>query len=425
MKSKNHKAFSILTACLAFSLLALGLILASCDAATGSGPGTYSGYRVIYNVGEGQGVPPYPQTVAPGNIIELPTQEAMTHPTGKVLSGWNAGGTTYPPYARYVVNSDVNFTAQWMEPINTYTVTFGTGEGGGAAPASIIVAAGNTITLPSQGAMTAPSGKRFDGWKTGSDIYASGDYYRVDRNVSFTAQWTENSGGETGTPGLAFALIDNNTAYKVSKGTVTSGAVVIPASYNGLPVREISEGAFGNTNITSVTIPSSVKTIGPDAFGSCTSLTSVTLSTGLTTIEANAFHHTSFTSINIPSSVTSIGERAFEGCTSLTSVNIPSGVTSISQELFYGCTSLTSIIIPPSVKSIGAGAFMDCASLTSIIIPFGITSVGTNAFYGWNSNQTINVQGHASQESADAAWGDLWRLACNAVIRYWNGNAWV
>ena len=104
----------------AATILAVLLALVSCGDPTSGGPGTYSGYRVIFNAGEGQGVPPFPQTVAPGNIIELPTQEAMTHPTGKVLAGWNDGERTYNPYYRYVVNKDVEFIAQWK--VSTGTV---------------------------------------------------------------------------------------------------------------------------------------------------------------------------------------------------------------------------------------------------------------------------------------------------------------
>ena len=93
-----------------------------------------------------------------------------------------------------------------------------------------------------------------------------------------------------------------NSAYRVSKGTVTSGAVIIPASYNGLPVTEIGNRAFIDTNITSVTIPSSVTRIGDWAFERCFSLTS----------------------INIPSSVTFIGEEAFLSCFGLTNITVNS-----------------------------------------------------------------------------------------------------
>ena len=67
----------------------------------------------------------------------------------------------------------------------------------------------------------------------------------------------------TGTVGLAYTLINNGTAYSVLKGTVSTGAVVIPATYNGLPVTTIGFEAFRDcSGITSVTIPNSVTSIG-------------------------------------------------------------------------------------------------------------------------------------------------------------------
>ena len=74
-----------------------------------------------------------------------------------------------------------------------------------------------------------------------------------------------------------------------------------------------------------------------------------------------AFHDcTELTSITIPNSVTSIGYNAFDGCSGLTSVTIPNSVTSIGNGAFGACTGLTSITIPNSVTSIGNYAFRDC-----------------------------------------------------------------
>ena len=88
------------------------------------------------------------------------------------------------------------------------------------------------------------------------------------------------------------------------------------------------------------------------------------------------------TSLTIPSSVTSIGYGAFEGCSGLTSLTIPSSVTSIGWGAFDGCSGLTSLTIPSGVTSIGGGAFEGCSGLTSMTIPSSVTSIGNYAFYG-------------------------------------------
>ncbi len=70
------------------------------------------------------------------------------------------------------------------------------------------------------------------------------------------------------------------------------------------------------------------------------------------------------TSVSIPKSVTTIGNNTFNNCTNLTSVTIPKSVTTIGSSTFENCGGLTSIVIPNSVTKIGASAFKDCVNLT-------------------------------------------------------------
>ena len=121
-------------------------------------------------------------------------------------------------------------------------------------------------------------------------------------------------------------------------------------------------------------------------------MTSLTIPSSVTSIGENAFHDCSgLTSLVIPSSVTSIGESAFSGCSGLTSLTIPSSVTSIDRSAFSGCSGLTSLTIPSSVTSIGWSAFEGCSGLTSLTIPSSVTSIGNYAFEGCSGLTSIYV----------------------------------
>ncbi|MCR5782902.1 MAG: leucine-rich repeat domain-containing protein [Clostridia bacterium] len=149
-------------------------------------------------------------------------------------------------------------------------------------------------------------------------------------------------------------------------------------------VTSIGDSAFeGCSELTSVLIPNSVSSIGDHAFSDCTGLTSVVIPTSVTNIGASAFDGcTGLTSVVIPESVTSIGDSAFYGCTGLTSVVIPDGVTRIECCAFCCCTGLTSMVIPNGVTRIKGGAFAGCTGLTSVVIPDSVTNIGNAAFYG-------------------------------------------
>ena len=160
-------------------------------------------------------------------------------------------------------------------------------------------------------------------------------------------------------------------------GNESLESVVIPTS-----VTSIEKCAFyGCSALKSVTVPSSVTSIGPCAFYGCSSLKSATIRGRITSIEGCLFKKcSSLESFVIPDTVVSIGDGAFDDCSSLKSVNIPDGVVSIGDIAFAHCTSLESLIIPEGVKSLGRSVAFGCSSLKTVDFPDSIASTGSSLF---------------------------------------------
>lgn len=165
---------------------------------------------------------------------------------------------------------------------------------------------------------------------------------------------------------LKYTLSDDGTYYIVSgKNSNAITDLVIPSSYNNLPVKEIGDGAFyACSNLVNVTIPNSITHIGEQAFTDCQGLTRITLPDSITSISDLMFAMcSSLTEVTIPNSVTIIGDQAFSGCSSLTSIEIPASVSRIGSNAFSYCTNLTNVSIPSSVTSLGSAVFDNCPNL--------------------------------------------------------------
>ena len=178
--------------------------------------------------------------------------------------------------------------------------------------------------------------------------------------------------GQPASEGLAMVLISEGEYTVSGIGTCTDTEILIPTTYNDLPVVSVEASAFlNNTAITSVVLPDGITSIGENAFNGCESLTSVTFgkNSQVSSIGPGAFNYCySLESITIPESVTNIGSDAFIYCYGLRSVTFGenSQLTSIGEGAFNWCESLESITIPASVTSIGEWAFVECYRLVEV-----------------------------------------------------------
>ena len=192
------------------------------------------------------------------------------------------------------------------------------------------------------------------------------------------------------------------------------GAEIVDMEIDGLLIR--NNTVIGcRPNITSVTIPKIITSIGNEAFAGCTNLVSITIPNSITSIGHSAFSGcSSLKSISIPNSVVSMGGATFENCTALQSVVLSENITAIPSfsyrvpfnitGCFDGCTSLTSISIPDNITTIEGRAFDGCSSLTSIIIPKSVTTIEDYAFQGC----TFAKENFINNSSLNAELNNYW-----------------
>jgi BspA type Leucine rich repeat region (6 copies) len=243
-----------------------------------------------------------------------------------------------------------------------------------------------------------------------------------------------------------FTYTTNDGTLNITKYTGSNSVVTIPDTITGLPVTSIGFEAFGGcTSLTSITIPNSVTSIGSWAFENCSSLTSVTIPSSVTSIGGSAFANCDLTNVIIPNSVTNIGGGAFSYCYYLTAITvdavnpsyssadgvlfnksqttlvqfpggiagsytIPNSVTCIGDWAFATYSGLTNIMIGNGVTNIGGHAFSDNSVLTSVRIPDSVTGIGDSAFWAcWSlTNATI---GNGVTNIGDEAFFDCLSLA--------------
>jgi hypothetical protein len=290
-----------------------------------------------------------------------------------------------------------------------YEVTFGTGVTslGNSSFANIATLAEATflrLTAP-----TLPAGV-FDNAAPGFTVY-----YMPGASGYTTGNWTAYNPTVLSVSD-SFEFQTTNGSVTITDYTGTNATVVIPATIGGAPVRAIGNNVFkDNLVITSVTIPSTVASIGEEAFAGTENLASINLGTGLTTIRTDAFRGSGLISIDLPAGVSTIEDGAFADCFNLAAINVSdsnpkysSTYSVLSGSNLVGGSGVLfnknrtelilypmakggfDFIVPGTVKKIMPNAFEGNLNLVTVEFPDNVEEVRDRAFY--NSQSLVSIR---------------------------------
>ena len=192
----------------------------------------------------------------------------------------------------------------------------------------------------------------------------------------------------------AWCSIDISNGNNYSSPLVASSGAQLYLNGELLTEAIISEGVTqishyalqGQANLISVTIPSTVTSIGMSAFTNCSNIERVNIA------DVDAWCKLSF--VNDYSNPLYFSDKAqlyLNGEVLAGDITIPDGITNINTARFKNCANITSVTIPEGVTSIGSIAFKNCTGLISVSIPSTLTEMQNLCFEGCANIEKVNI----------------------------------
>ena len=140
-----------------------------------------------------------------------------------------------------------------------------------------------------------------------------------------------------------------------------------------------------------VDLPSGITSIGNSSFSGMT-IKSLTIPEGVTSIAPYAFaYNEQLEEIVLPSSLRTIGGDAFTCCKALKTVTLPEGVTELGSNVFSYCSSLEQVSLPASLVSMEGNVFSSCPAMKSYEVSPSSThfAVYDNLLYSADMSELI------------------------------------
>ncbi|MCQ2405496.1 MAG: leucine-rich repeat domain-containing protein [Clostridia bacterium] len=196
---------------------------------------------------------------------------------------------------------------------------------------------------------------------------------------------------EIGGVTFTYAAAEGVAAITGAAGDI-GDTLTVPSSIAGYKVVGIGETAFAQGQFTSVTLPSTLTTLGDKAFYMCRNLESITLPKSVTQIGDYAFYYCDkLKSLDIPDGVTEISEYMLYACLGLETLKLPKDLYEICDYGLYACESLKTLDIPDSVVGIANYAMYDCIGLTELELPSSLRALGAYSLYKCSNLKTVKI----------------------------------
>ena len=224
-------------------------------------------------------------------------------------------------------------------------------------------------------------------------------YYEGDVVIPSTVTYEGTVCNVVGIENQAFYKCKDLTSVTIPASVLTIGSYafyncksLMRVTFEGDGLTSMGEVAFGGCgSITNLSLPNTLADIPEGAFLQCIGLKNINLPNSLITIGESAFYEcSSLTSVVIPETVTALGEAVFSGCSSLTSFRLSKNIKEIPEEAFSECIALNHVVIPEGVEIIGEGAFGNCAGIMELYLPSSLTEID-GSFSGLESLQLVDI----------------------------------
>jgi uncharacterized repeat protein (TIGR02543 family) len=367
----------------------------------------------------------------------------------------------FTPYDTINYDYDFAFTQSVIVGVH-YVVTYQTN--GGVIIPSISLAA----------IQSAPQTQRpdfvFEGWYLEPNFVTSPIVfpYVVTSPVTLYACWRS--------AGLEFVLAGNGTYYAVRSTDAAVENITIPASYKGLPVKEILPNAFANNSyLRQLVVESSINLIGANAFYNCQSLLSIEFkATTPATVASNSLSNNVIiivpvaaadkyletriwlnyeskivtasnivdglvirgnvllrylgtnATVQIPNGITKIASGAFNNNLYIKQVQISATVANIEGLAFFNCRNLETVTFAANsqLKTMGDYVFFNACNLRQINLPIGLERIGDRAFSSCRALAEITIPATITYvgEGAFEFWSSSQKILVSAPVVTWNAN---